>query len=135
MNQLVNAAAKAANSALGDLITGKAFSARQGSAISTQDVSTRVDDVSATASSGYGGHHSGYGTQYVYAEEEPECETGLNPFLLAGTAAIAAGAAYLIFNQVVNGGRRRKREAGDAGSSIMDYMRGVFTGTGIGVND
>ena len=128
MNQLVNAAAKVANVALSDLITGKAFSARSGDAAaaaanSPRDVST--DDMSASASSGYG--HSGYGTQYVYAEEEPECETGLNPFLLAGTAALAAGAAALIFNQVVNGGRK-KREAGGESSGIMAFLKGVFTG-------
>ncbi|TRY80659.1 hypothetical protein TCAL_16766 [Tigriopus californicus] len=86
-------------------------------------------DVEAAASSGYG--HSGYGGggHFVYADEEEECETGLNPFLLAATAAIAAGAAFLIFNQVTTGGKK-KRSIADVFSSTLELMSKIFGNEG-----
>lgn len=87
------------------------------------------NDVEAAASSGYG--HSGYGGgHFVYADEEEECETGLNPFLLAATAAIAAGGAFLIFNQVTGG--KKKRSVSDVFSSTMELMSRIFGQSGIG---
>ena len=87
-------------------------------------------DAATAASSGYGGHHSGHGTQYVYAEEEKECETGLNPFLLAGTVALAAAAAFLIFNQITSGGKRKRSMslAQEAAEWLSGMTGGMFFG-------
>lgn len=69
----------------------------------------------------------------MYADEEEECETGLNPFLLAATAAIAAGGAFLIFNQVTGG--KKKRSVSDVFSSTMELMSRIFGQSGIGLED